>query len=457
MRSPSIRRDFAAVVVAAAALRLLTFAALQMWTCEAPSGHCGLFHSWDDALQYHDIAKGLLASGTFVAAPGVYEFVPRQTGRQISAKRPPAYPLFLAALYSAFGERTWVVFYAQALLDALTCGLVLLLAARLTRHRQIALLAAALYAISPINIHYTQRLLSETLFTALFIAGLYAFSCARARHGSLGRFALCGALLGAAALTRPIGIFVPLVLAAIIAGSRASASGRERVLAAGTLLVSSALVMSVWMTRNRAEFGHFALSNAGDINLCWNAAALDREMAGFETFNARVQTCLGGRRGDWSESVDDPFAAANEARRRAMRYIRAHLGRYLYEHLRGMVYVHGAPEPSQWRTEERAWVRDTRLARALRAIEPALRLVLQPLLVVAAFVGLVVALRRRELREVGVFALVTCGYFVGLVGIIGLLGDTSRFMTPVMPLYCTCAAIAVLYIPRYLRDWLRRA
>src|SRR2546423_2156752 len=89
-----------------------------------------------------------------------------------TAFRPPLYPLALGALYAVGGlahsaDRVEVARLAQALLGALTAGLVGLLAYELFRKRRVALLALAISAVYLPFIFFGESILSEALFLPL--------------------------------------------------------------------------------------------------------------------------------------------------------------------------------------------------------------------------------------------------------------------------------------------------
>ena len=65
-----------------------------------------------DAAEYHNIAMHLKKGYGY-----------RLDG-ELTAKRPPIYPMLLAAIYSLFGEKFWLVKIFQAILSSATCCIV---------------------------------------------------------------------------------------------------------------------------------------------------------------------------------------------------------------------------------------------------------------------------------------------------------------------------------------------
>ena len=87
------------------------------------------------------------------------------------ARRMPGYPVFMAGFYALFGIRHLPILLAQAVISALTT----LFAALLGRCVSPAtgLLSGALTALDPLGIGFSASLLTEPLFTCLFILSLY--------------------------------------------------------------------------------------------------------------------------------------------------------------------------------------------------------------------------------------------------------------------------------------------
>lgn len=125
--------------------------------------------------------------------------------------RLPGYPLFVAAIYSAFGHGDdMAVRIVQALLDTATCALIALIAffwepdEKLKRRTSIAALALA--ALCPFTAIYVATILTETATTFLAVAAcLTATLALRATRQAkaLLLWAATGALAGLAVLFRP--------------------------------------------------------------------------------------------------------------------------------------------------------------------------------------------------------------------------------------------------------------
>jgi len=128
-----------------------------------------------------------------------------------SIVRLPGYPLFVAGIYAAFGEGdNTAVRIVQAIIDAMTSGLVALLAFYWepdpNRKRSAAIAALALMAICPFTTAYVATILSETLTTFLAVAmcvtATFAFRARRQTQAALW-WATTGVVAGLGVLARP--------------------------------------------------------------------------------------------------------------------------------------------------------------------------------------------------------------------------------------------------------------
>ncbi|MGB6876093.1 MAG: hypothetical protein WBD87_08660 [Candidatus Acidiferrales bacterium] len=120
------------------------------------------FYDAGDTPIYQELARNWLAHGIY----GLKIF------GHLSAvdMRTPGYVVFLAAIYSVFGQSARAVMAAQAGIDVLTCILVAAMAAVLApkaNRPRVALAALWLAAICPFTSNYTAVVLTETLATFL--------------------------------------------------------------------------------------------------------------------------------------------------------------------------------------------------------------------------------------------------------------------------------------------------
>jgi hypothetical protein len=225
--------DLALIVAISAAANLIYF------VCS------GGDYFYPDSFTYLAPAKMLLAGHGFASRPGLPE-----------ALRTPAYPLLLAAL----GTRVVPVIVLQHLLNAALAAAIYLVTLRRLGSRFVAMTAALLFAIDPPTVHYANKLLTETMFTALLFVVFVLGGKAKAPL-------LHGLLTGVLVLTRPVAIVYFVVVAIFFAIRRVP----RRTIA---IYVVAALALPLaWATRNRIVAGNFTISTIGATNLLLHRAA----------------------------------------------------------------------------------------------------------------------------------------------------------------------------------------
>ncbi|MBI5232534.1 MAG: glycosyltransferase family 39 protein [Coriobacteriales bacterium] len=170
----------------------------------------------------------------------------------LTSFRAPAYPTFLAAVYVVSGlgfERFLAARLAQAVLSAALVPITYFVARRLfpTRPR-VAQWSAMALAVYPILVLYPIALVTENLFFLLALASVLAL-LKTAESPKLGWFALAGALIGLAALTRSVFLAVG-VAAALWAWFALKRWQGALVIAAAMLLICAP-----WMARNSILHG----------------------------------------------------------------------------------------------------------------------------------------------------------------------------------------------------------
>ena len=179
--------------------------------------------AYGDAIGYHRLALNLIAGHGFSLYPNP-PFVP-------DCFRTPAFPALLAFLYWLLSPSPLWGILANDILAAATALLIFTVLRE--RWPRGALFAGLLYAFNPLSLVYCQELMTETLFTfslVLAIALLFwpTGEFAWRRRAGKGRtpiltaekehrfswlLALGGGLcLGIAALTRPVGLYPPVLI-----------------------------------------------------------------------------------------------------------------------------------------------------------------------------------------------------------------------------------------------------
>jgi 4-amino-4-deoxy-L-arabinose transferase-like glycosyltransferase len=192
-------------------------------------------------------------------------------------KRPPLYSLYVGGVLGAFGEDLRVLTLTQHLLGVATVLLTYGIG-RLLFGSGVGLAGAVLTALSGPMIVTEHYLMSEGLFTFWLLAAILAY-LAGVRSGRPGRqlgwLALAGALLGLAALTRPI---AQAVLALLIVGLPVLLPRfRAAVLGGAAMAALFGIVVLPWMARNQAIQGTFAIAGGSGEGLAVRTIRYDQK------------------------------------------------------------------------------------------------------------------------------------------------------------------------------------
>jgi len=134
----------------------------------------------------------------------------------------------------------------QAILSALAAGVVHRATRVVTGSDRAALVAGLVAAIDPFQVFFAALALSETLYILLLVLALERLASARTLAG--------GALMGAAALTRAMGLPHALALGLAVL-LRPAPAMRARLAAALLYAAGFALVLAPWVARNAGVYG----------------------------------------------------------------------------------------------------------------------------------------------------------------------------------------------------------
>jgi hypothetical protein len=182
--------------------------------------------------------------------------------------RTPVYPLFAGALDLVGGAAA--IYMAQAILQTIACLLLFVLVRGIFGNAA-ATSAAGLLAVDPLLACYNFQPMSEMLFLVLLLGSMVLvlpviLAPGRA-PGGLGRRLIVGAvLLSLTILTRPAGMYLPFVLAAACLGVGWSHGfGLQALRTTMLLLLVSLAPAAAWAARNAVVFGVPRLSNVDAI------------------------------------------------------------------------------------------------------------------------------------------------------------------------------------------------
>ncbi len=235
------RRTLVALLVGAAAIRIAVLGAFgQLFAFDAT----GIIHG---STAYDTYARNLLDTGVY----GLHAGVP-------DAVLPPLYSALLAAVYALAGRGALQVVILNTILDLAAILALRRLGARLLPGGlTTGTLAAAFTAFYPYLVFQSVSVSDTSLFIALLYVVLAATVSLRDVSGARAIWmsgAVCGALLGIAALARPIVAPLAGLVAIWFAATLGARAAARRLLPAALV---AGLVLAPWLARNTRVYGQF--------------------------------------------------------------------------------------------------------------------------------------------------------------------------------------------------------
>jgi len=235
-----------------------------------------LLLAWPDERRFYTLdAGGYLELARNLSA-GYLD--PRSELFALGLQRTPGYPLFAAAVLGIASDVRALV-CVQLVLSVATVWLCHRLGTRLMSPSAGGV-AALILAVDPVSAIFANQLQPETLFTILVVAAVLGWVRALDENAPPAA-AMSGLLMGLAVLTRPIGVYLALVLLAW--GRR-----RLRLRVALAFLAPAALLVGGWILRNERATGTPMLTTIQSINLLeYRAAGALAHDSGIDVDEAR--------------------------------------------------------------------------------------------------------------------------------------------------------------------------
>jgi len=310
------------VCLAALALRLLPL--LCNWE------HPNIFMQYDSP-GYHWLAKNLIEGNGY----SWNETEPYE----INVYRPPGMPAILWSVYSLFGPSIPHAIVLQVIVST-SVVLVTFLVASMILGERTALIAAALQALDPVSIVYSNLLLTEVYSSAIIISAAY-LTGKYMKTQARGALLMIGALIGIGILIHPILVFLPffiIILPFCVSKTRLR----------GNLLVASLAVLigiapaACWIARNARVADYAGISCVTAVNLMkYKAAGVMAELRGTSLL-AEAQ-----RLRDECEATLPPDATRGDRwrawQRKARSILLAHPLVYMKLHINGMLREFSGP------------------------------------------------------------------------------------------------------------------
>lgn len=392
--------------------------------------------------------------------------------------RTPVYPGFAGIMHQAAGPIG--IYVLQALCHVISCAILYKLVAELFGHS--AGFWASIFLAFDLTLTVSNfEAMSEPLYLLLNLAGLACLipPLIEPRNGSTARAAIGGAMLGLAALTRPTGLYVPIVVALITICSLVWNGNRRRTAIYGLVaLATAAFPIGLWIARNWYVFSIPRLTTNDAIMLVYFFAAGGHQVEhGLTLEQAQKQISVEYQlpppeitNNHWAS--DESVRATDIKLRRAFRLLLARRPAAIA--LSSFLGIAKASTSHNIDTyahmTERKWM-PPGLNAAIAGDHSALtRFAENPLDMMLLFsiellhtvtswvlgiVGLVIALACRTTRGSGLVVAVILSYFFVTLAIVGMEAYW-RYRTPHMPLIYAFAGVAAAGISDWMNGCQRR-
>ena len=186
----------------------------------------------------------------------------------------PVFPIAAGGLDILFGAKG--IFIAHIILSGACCVLMYYLALPWTGEK-VAKIASLLFALDPFIYIYNFQAMSEILFLFFLMLGLtltVPVIFKKIDNRPLVRLIFGGIALSLAILTRPAGLYIPLILvvSAILWELYKRESLYKTFVYSGTLFLCGYFLVGVWMYRNYRQFGTFAITGNDKITMVYYTA-----------------------------------------------------------------------------------------------------------------------------------------------------------------------------------------
>ncbi|HEY6971464.1 MAG TPA: glycosyltransferase family 39 protein [Candidatus Angelobacter sp.] len=370
--------------------------------------------------------------------------------------RTPGYPLLLLPAVASH-HPIILALLENFLLSAASTALIWKIASDLLPGSQAGFWAGILYCFEPMGLLYSEKILTETLFTTLLLAFVWIFlRCLR--EPTYKNIIFAALVLGCATYVRPVGTYLSLALALLLLFIPRTISTTRRLSRALLFAVVFAVSLAPWMIRNAIVADYVGFSSVGDFELYFYcSAAVQAKVEHRSLVQQQVEMgytdisrylALHPEQRGWS-----PGQSARFFRAESKRILLHNPGTYAALQGRGCIIVLFDPGATELmkavalypdsggllsRTLDQGLVRAT-----LWFIQQyPMAAFLLPFLaaILAVYYGLALVGWRRLPLEAGVFLAMIAFYFVLISG---TPAAVPRFRVPIMPLVCICAGVAI--------------
>ena len=189
---------------------------------------------------YDKLANSLLQGSGYRFGPEFAETMMRE----------PGYPVFLAGVFSVFGNSLEAARFANLILAICIVVMIVRMARLVSTDPAVPLVASLLFLLHPGILIAEARAGVEMFF--IFLLMIFMLTLQQAMNAERGRhYFFAGLALGAVLLTRGTLILFPIfILSYIVVIARTWEERWHRVSHVGVLILAAALVVSPWVIRN---------------------------------------------------------------------------------------------------------------------------------------------------------------------------------------------------------------
>ncbi|MBI1883481.1 MAG: glycosyltransferase family 39 protein [Chlamydiae bacterium] len=238
-----------------------------------------VFHS-PDSVTYLLPAQAMLSLGAF-STHGISEIV-----------RTPGYPLFLD-MGLKIGRWEIVTITLQILLSCATVFLIFKLAMLLFENVRVALISAFLYALEPLSVLYSVKIMPETLFTFFLMSFVY-FLVRFLKKESMRDLCFSALSLATATYVKPISYFL-IFLTTFALGIWGIQYIKRRFLRVVLFFAIAFIPVVLWQMRNLKETGYSGFSAVFDKTFYfYHVASLEAQTQKIPFDRAREILGFGG-------------------------------------------------------------------------------------------------------------------------------------------------------------------
>lgn len=398
----------------------------------------GSFLVAGDSATYMNAAKNMLQYNVF-CEEAVY---PPYHG----VFRTPGFPAFILAVFYFFGYSHIPVIITQIFLGALTCVLFYIIVSRYVKDRT-ALLVSIIFALDLPALFFTNKVMSETLFSFMLLIFIYFF-LKFASEGKLLYLAAAGITAGLVTLVRPV-LFYFGIFSLIIFLIYNFKDFKRLIINLAVFNICIIMVVAPWVYRNHILGSYPGIAAVQEVNLYFIKASWIEEWVS------------GNRSVGFDQVIEKYFKRKNEAarvlksrgmentpgnrvkiyRELAMETIRSHPAELvLYQ----VIYTADIfiSKSSDVIFEDDTVILDESTKNRLHMIFNVTDTVLLGIIYLTFLIGLALYKKWPNRKEL-IFVLLL---FLYMTALSGELGGGARFRIPLMPLMLVFSAIALEWI-----------